>query len=234
MKTGSGLGEQTEQLTEMKQIIELSAKDASEQMKQYYRNVSSKLLEVLHKQYNVIDDQKRKQMREIDDEERRIDGIIQRMDSRKADIYNNLHQAVSPKFIRQCKEDLAWAASYHDNWKGSNTMWKQSVFVPPEAPPVDSSEYLDHCERFILGYFAFVSGDNEERRKEESIKKRNKEETRVYNTPSFPSLANTQNDRPFDSMSVDSTLHYHDPDEYATQYTASYAGRSVTSQKDLH
>ena len=229
MKIGSELIKLIKQLEQKRTKVELSAKEASEQMKQHHRNVTSKLSEILHKQHNVIDNQKRKQMREIDEEERTIYDIVQRMEIRKEDISNHLRQPVSSKFIQQCKEDLAWAESYHSKWKGPTTMWKQSVFVLPEAPPVDSSEYLDHCERFIIGYFAFVCEDMEERRNEESVEKRNKEETRIYNTPS-----NAQNDRPFDSVSVDSTLDYNDPDEYATQYTASYAGRSVTSQKDLH
>ena len=230
MKAESGLIEQAEQLQEMRHVIEFAATEASNQIKQYHRNVTRKLMEVLRKQYITFDDQKEKQMREIDDEEKRICDIIQQMDSRKADIYSYLHQAVSPKFIRQCKEDLAWAASYQDHqdkWKEPNTVWKQSVFVPPEAPSMCSSDYLDHCEKFILGYFDFVYRDMEERRKEESANKRNREETRISSLSLSPSFDNAQNYRRFDSVD---TLHSNDRDEYATQYTASYGGRSVTSQ----
>ena len=233
IRANTALTDHMEQLKQKRQSVELAAREASEKMKQHYRNVTSKLSEVLHKQYNVIDDLKRKQMREIDGEERRMNGTIQLMEGRKAEIYNMMHQPVSPSFIQVCKENLAWAASYQGKWKGPVTTWKQTVFIPPEAPSTHNNEYLDHCERFILGHF--VNEDMEERRKRESIERRNAEETRRYYSSPFSGIPYSQNNyHRSDSVSVGSTLRYNDPDEYATQYTASNRVGSVTSQAELY
>ena len=225
---------QMEHLRQKRRNVEMAAGKASEQMRQHYRSVTSKLSEVLTKQYNVIDNLKRKQMREIDDEERRIDGIIQRMEKRKADIHNLLHQDVSPMFIQQCKKDMAWAVSNQDEWKRSALLtWKQTVFVPPEAPPIHSREYLGHCERSILVYF--INTDIGEKMTSEFTESKRGEITRYPYSSDFSGAANMQSSyhKP-DSMSLSSTLIYNDNDEYATQYSASDRAGSVTSQMGMY
>ena len=223
---------QRDHLKQNRENVEFAARKASDQMNQHYRTVTSKLSEVLHKQNSVINDKKRKQMREITDRERRIYDTIQILERRKADF---LPQDVSPKVIEQCKKDLVAAESYQGERKESPTIWKQALFIPPYAPSTYSSEYLDHCERFILGYFG--NEDVGATKKKTSIKRKSTDdiEGSSHYSSYIPNIDYTAHWYPRSgSGSTSDTLRYNDPDEYATQYTTSYRAESVKSRRSLY